>query len=137
MKPIPGWPGYFATDDGRVFSQRRVELNGRGGNHKSRLLANSMHNGYARVTLWMGTTKACMKVHRLVALAWHEKPTNANEVNHINGIRDDNRPENLEWVTPSENRIHQYRRLILDRDYWKERAQRADAFLRTLNLCKD
>lgn len=89
---------YFVTKDGRVFSKRKfsslTELK----------LSKKGHQGYLKVNIG----DKSMFVHRLVAIAYLPNPDNKETVNHINGIKDDNRLENLEWCTRSENSKHAY-----------------------------
>lgn len=65
--------------------------------------------GYWFYILNHGGKRRHIPVHRLVAWYNHSNPDNKREVNHINGIKSDNRPENLEWVTGKENVRHAYR----------------------------
>jgi hypothetical protein len=99
-KTIKDFPDYEVSNFGQVRSNKRKEV---------RLLkSNYFSNGYTFVRLRNGTISKNCLIHRLVLSAFQSRDDKDQlQVNHINCIRDDNRLENLEWVTPNENR--QYR----------------------------
>ena len=66
-------------------------------------------DGYLQVALYRDGKATNKRVHRLVAKAFLGDAPEGYEVNHRNGDKADNRAENLEWVTASENRKHTYR----------------------------
>ena len=70
------------------------------------LKAGVSNTGYANVSLTKNKTKKNFHVHVLVAGAFLPNPEGKREVNHIDGDKTNNRVENLEWVTGSENTRH-------------------------------
>lgn len=67
-------------------------------------------SGYMRTTIYNNSGVGVpFSVHRLVAKVFIPNPDNKPQVNHINGVKNDNRVENLEWVTASENGLHSFK----------------------------
>lgn len=98
-KPIPGYKAE-ASSLGRIKSFYMTP--------KGRIIKGVIaRNGYNRLQFQKG--KGHKTSHRLIAEAWLPNPENLPWINHINGIKTDNRPSNLEWCTGSHNQKHAIR----------------------------
>lgn len=98
QKPIPGFPGYEITDDGRVWSSG---LRTHSCGHWLRPHKNKY--GYAQVTLYRDRERYSRHIHRLVLEAFVGPCPEGMEACHNNGDASDNRLENLRWDTRSNN----------------------------------
>ena len=112
MEKIRGFENYSVTRDGKVFSHNR-----------NKFIKYQINNrGYCYVQLCNKKKRLTTSVHRLVALAFIPNNDNNLEVNHKNGIKTDNKVENLEWCTHIQNQLHAYsiglmrdkRKILLD-----------------------
>lgn len=102
IRLVPGFDRYAISDAGDVFS-----LYDKG---KLRPVPARMkltdHKGYKTVILYTDGNHKKMRVHKLVLLAFSGPKPDGFESAHLNGIRSDNRIENLKWVAPKENHHH-------------------------------
>ena len=97
-KDVVSYEGlYQISNFGRVKGKHRIKS--QQDNGKGYLMVRLNKNGKSRWHL----------VHRLVAKAFIENPENKPTVNHIDGNRKNNKFNNLEWATYSENNLHSYR----------------------------
>lgn len=97
-RDVPGFGGeYQASNLGRI--RRTYVLN-----------LYRMTTGYLRPSMVYQGSRYQIDAHRLVCAAFHgPKPAEKMQVAHLNGIRGDNRAENLAWTTPRENQRHRVR----------------------------
>lgn len=100
MKQIKGYPDYSVTRDGRIWSKPRQRT--KGGWLKLQL----DKTGYQYILLRKKRKVKKYLVHRIVGQAFVLNLKNKPCINHLNGIKTDNRAENLEWVTHQENADH-------------------------------
>jgi DNA-binding transcriptional regulator YiaG len=103
--PVDGYEGLYEVSSlGRV---RRVEAfqPSYSGRERKTSLSNC---GYKRVVFLKGGVRRTFSVHRLVAVAFIPNPDGKKTVNHKNGVKTDNRAENLEWATTKENIKHAF-----------------------------
>lgn len=111
-KDVLGYEGLYQVSNlGRVRSVGKFrEFTHPSGNRCKRfvhgiILRNKLVRGYNTVIL-CNTQKKNKRICRLVAITFIDNLNNKSQVNHINGVKTDDRIENLEWVTPKENMKH-------------------------------
>lgn len=107
-KPIKGYEDYYEVSNvGMVRGKPRSVFNPGSGAYIN------LYQGYLRpsfdkdcyldVTLTINGVSSTQRIHRLVAIAFLDNPNDLPIVGHQNGVRWDNRVENLKWCTQSEN----------------------------------
>lgn len=94
---------YWVSTRGRIMSYSFMSPHGK-------VLKTSPNSitGYCRIRVYKNKIGTQQSVHRLVALAFIENPNNYTEINHINGIKTDNRIDNLEWCSRGHNIKHSF-----------------------------
>lgn len=119
-KDIPEYEGLYQVSNlGRVRSLDRYipTRTGRGKQTGRVLKLHKCYKGYLRVGLSVDKKTFRTGAHRLVAKAFIPNPENKPQVNHVNGIKNDNNVNNLEWVTNTENINHAFKNNLINLKY--------------------
>lgn len=102
MRQLSEYPYYAADELGNIYSRH----NGDGWRLLKPRIINS---GYHVISFWKDSKRYAKTVHRVIANEFIPNPMRKECVNHKNGVKTDNRIENLEWVTKQENSQHSYK----------------------------
>jgi hypothetical protein len=94
-KEIPEFSDYEASLDGRIRNKKTYNV-----------ISSTDVHGYCQVCLYKDGVQTGIYAHCAIARTWIPNPENKRTVNHKNQDKKDNRIENLEWATPSEQNKH-------------------------------
>lgn len=111
-KNIKGYEGLYQVSNlGNIKSLDRYIINKNGDKQyfPGKYLIQGVSDNYLKVILSKSNKQRTFRVHILVARAFIPNPENKPEVNHMDGNKQNNRVNNLEWNTRSENELHAYK----------------------------
>lgn len=106
MKEINGFTGYYIDTNGKLFTEKKGLRNKKG--ELRELKPSKKKTGYLYANIYWGkklTERASLRIHRVVYETFIGPIPEGFFVDHINDIKDDNRLENLQLLTPKENTI--------------------------------
>jgi len=105
-KPVPDYEKlYQISNTGKLMSLSKYVQNKK---VPDKLLKIQVSKGYQQVNLYKNKKGKTFRIHRLVTETFIPRINGKTQVNHINGIKHDNRVENLEWCTKKENSKHAF-----------------------------
>jgi len=118
-KEIEGFPGYWVTPGGEVWSTGRHGRNQPSGPMKLSACIGKI--GYRTFCIYSNNKINRLYVHRIIAQAFIQNPNNFPLVCHRNDIKTDNRIENLYWGTHSNNRVD-----ACNNGHWKPTSRKGE-----------
>lgn len=99
MKDVLGYENFYSINEGgEIFSKRRQRF----------LKTHVSKRGYLVVDLKVRGARKTFTIHRLIATLYIPNPLGLPQINHINGVKTDNRIENLEWCSALDNIRHAF-----------------------------
>lgn len=108
-KPIPGFAGiYEISETGEIV---RIATHGQQPKAIRRIVRSYKKNGYLAITIQFHQKRERLYVHRLMYETFRSPIPSGLEINHRDGNRENNRLDNLELVTRSDNMLHCFREL--------------------------
>lgn len=128
-KDIEGYEGLYQVSSlGKVRSLNRKVRHSSGNSMRvlvgKEILTFNAGAGYLCVSLCKKGTIVRKYVHHLVSAAFLETQNNKKEINHKNGIKTDNKVENLEWCTHGENQKHSWKTGLRKKLTWGKRGEK-------------
>ena len=110
-RDVPEYIGvYQASQLGRVRSMARKvnRTDGKNMTMKSKVLSPGYYDGYQKIVLCYDKKMHTTYVHKVIAETWLRERPKGYDVNHIDGNKDNNCLENLEYITHQQNVQHAF-----------------------------